>query len=213
MVYFADHFHQKPAMTRTYYAPSDKAAAGGAAVAPPAAKFVFLPGCTPDGYVKSPAMGAYFQAKLPPAHVNSVYLGSVCVKRGFLEKRWFANVLFEDGRQYHYELQPEKNGITLTNRSTRSERIAAYRRGDDLDLGDGYVEPCGLTPISKPGGVYRLQLNKGRVVGYVHETFALSERFDDKVKALLNCAALAVADAVHGHRLLTQAEAMGPLAQ
>lgn len=158
-------------------------------------------------------MGAYFQAKMPTANIDSVYLGSVCVERGLLEKRWFAAILFEDGSQYHYELQLERGVVVLTDRTTRSERIAAFTRGEKPGGGlGGYVEPLGLAPIVKPGGVYRIQLNKGPVVGYVHESFAQKEPFNDKVKARLNCAALAAEDALNRHRLFVQAEALAELA-
>jgi len=167
--------------------------------------FLGLSACsnTPDGFVASPTVTAYFQGLVPSAATDAIELISVCPMGGRYDERWSTTVLFEDGDLYHYELTPTVGSVELKNHSTRSQRNDKARNFED---GPGNCLGTWKAFEGYTGGSYRFAVGKHSMHGAVYERIVVNYPFDDEVKQRLKGAAAAVEAAIVEHRKFTPVE-------
>lgn len=169
-----------------------------------AAAVIGLSACTPDRYVESPTMTAYFKGLVPDAREAALKTVSVCSAND----TWYTTVLFADGLLYHYQLNLDDQSVTLASQSTPDQRSDGSRlgRGDELECVGEYEENwTSLWKTFVPSGSYRFKVGLA-VRGQVRKSIVLNDPFDDAIKKRLNGAALAVRNAIKLHARFVPAQ-------
>jgi hypothetical protein len=163
-----------------------------------------LAACTPEGYVISPTLTAYFKNLVPAASNESVRTVSVCS----YNDTWYTTVLFSDGLLYHYSVNPDDSSLKLESQSTPAQRDHSMDSigNDGLECIGGYRDSWLLWHSFKEGGSYRFEFRGSSVEGEVRKAIVIHDSFDDVIKKRLQSAAQATRMAVGMHQQFVPAE-------